>query len=287
MRRAVSGNQADSPSRLNSNGQSIAMKTVVRTAAILALSIFSLNAFSQSSLRVYGPGGPAPAMKEAAAAFEKQTGTHVDVTAGPTPSWIDHARADADLIFSGSETMMSDFVVAMGDQLTPQAPVPLYLRPMAILVRPGNPRHIRGFADLLEPGMKVLVVNGAGQNGVWEDVAGRLGDIRTVAAMRRNIVSYAGNSAIARQTWMSQPDIDAWLIWNIWQVSNPSLAETVPIEPRYAIYRDAGVAVTKRGAENPASQPFVDFLRSKAGAAIFARWGWITGEQPTRQETRN
>ncbi|MEX3937568.1 substrate-binding domain-containing protein [Paraburkholderia phymatum] len=238
----------------------------------------SVHALAQSTLHVYGPGGPAPSMKEAATAFEKQTGTHVDVTAGPTPSWIDHARTDADLIYSGSETMMSDFVVAMGDQLTPQAPVPLYLRPMSILVRPGNPRHIHGLADLLKLGVKILVVNGAGQNGVWEDVAGRLGDIRTVAAMRSNIVSYASNSAAARQTWIAQPDIDAWLIWNIWQVSNPSLAETVPIEPRYAIYRDTGVAVTKRGTANPAAQQFVDFLRSKAGAAIFARWGWITGE---------
>lgn len=259
------------------------MKILARAVAVFSLSLSPLCAMAQSTLHVYGPGGPAPAMKEAAAAFGKQTGTQVDVTAGPTPSWIDHARADADVIFSGSETMMSDFVVAMGDQLTPQAPVPLYLRPMAILVRPGNPHHVHGLADLLKPGMKVLVVNGAGQNGVWEDVAGRLGDIRTVAALRHNIVSYAGNSAVARQTWISQPDIDAWLIWNIWQVSNPSLAETVPIEPRYAIYRDAGVAVTTRGAQNPAAQKFVDYLRSDAGAAIFARWGWMTGQPAQRQ----
>jgi hypothetical protein len=72
-------------------------------------------ASAQSALHVYGPGGPAPAMKEAATEFEKKTGTHVDLTAGPTPTWIDHARQDADIIYSGSETMMSDFVVAMVD----------------------------------------------------------------------------------------------------------------------------------------------------------------------------
>ncbi|WP_322012799.1 substrate-binding domain-containing protein [Paraburkholderia sp. J12] len=256
------------------------MKLALRAAGALCFSLACGYAAAQSTLHVYGPGGPAPAMKEAAAAFEKETGTHVDVTAGPTPAWIDHARADADLIFSGSETMMSDFVVAMGDQLTPDAPTPLYLRPMAILVRPGNPRQIHGLADVLKPGVKVLVVNGAGQNGVWEDVAGRLGDIRTVEALRHNIVSYAGNSAVARQTWTSQPDIDVWLIWNIWQVANPSLADTVPIEPRYAIYRDSGIAITKRGADNPASRQFVDFLKSREGAAIFSRWGWMTGTAP-------
>lgn len=227
------------------------MNLALRAVGALCFALASGVAAAQSVLHVYGPGGPAPAMKEAAAAFEKKTGTHVEMTAGPAPAWMDHAREDADVIYSGSETMMSDFVVAMGDQLTPEAPVPLYLRPMSILVRPGNPHHIHGFADLLKPGVKVLVVNGAGQNGVWEDVAGRTGDIGSVTALRRNIVSYAGNSAVARQTWVAQPDIDVWLIWNIWQVANPSLADTVPIEPRYAIYRDAGVAVTKRGRPTP------------------------------------
>jgi accessory colonization factor AcfC len=263
------------------------MKSRSRMAVAIALSVASLHAFADATLHVYGPGGPAPAMKEAAAAFEKQTGTHVDVTAGPTPTWIDHARADADIIFSGSETMMSDFVVAMGDQLTAQAPVPLYLRPMSILVRPGNPHHIGGLVDVLKPGVKVLVVNGAGQNGVWEDVAGRLGDIRTVAALRSNIVSYAGNSAIARQTWIDHKDIDVWLIWNIWQVANPTLADTVPIEPRYAIYRDAGIAVTKRGEQNAASAKFVSFLQSKAGEAIFTRWGWMSGQPPESKAAQN
>lgn len=244
------------------------------TAACMALA--AGHACAQTLLHVYGPGGPAPAMKDAAAAFEQKTGTVVEVTAGPPAVWLPAAKENADLIFSGSETMMSDFVTAMSDQLTADAPTPLYLRPMAMLVRPGNPHHIRRFTDLLKPGLKVLVVNGAGQNGVWEDVAGRTGDIRQVEALRHNIVSYAGNSAQARTTWIEQPDIDVWLIWNIWQVSNPRLADVVPIEPRYAVYRDAAVAVTRRGAANPASQQFVDFLKSREGAQIFSRWGWMT-----------
>lgn len=231
---------------------------------------------SAEPLRAYGPGGPAPAMREAAAAFYKQTGVPVEVTAGPTPQWIDAARTNADLIFSGSETMMSDFVTAMQGQIDAAAVQPLYLRPLSILVRPGNPRHITGFKDLLKPGIKVLVVNGAGQNGVWEDAAGRLGDIRTVRALRANIVAYPGNSAMARQMWIDRPDIDAWLIWNIWQVSNPKLADVVPVEEPYRIYRDTGIVATQRGRHRPQSQQFIAFLQSEPGAAIFRRWGWIT-----------
>ena len=58
----------------------------------LLLTVFGTHqAWAQTSagLRVYGPGGPAPAMKEAAKAFEQKTGTPVVVTAGPTPEWFE------------------------------------------------------------------------------------------------------------------------------------------------------------------------------------------------------
>lgn len=247
----------------------------LRTLFLLLLASIAAVAQAQTALHVYGPGGPAPAMKEAAAAFEKTTGIKVEVIAGPTPQWLDKAKNDADLIYSGSETMMSDFVVAMEGRIDSADVQPLYLRPLAILVRPGNPKKIAGVRDLLAPGLEVLVVNGAGQNGVWEDMAGRQGDIRSVRGLRRNIVAHAKNSAEARQTWIDRQDIDAWLIWNIWQVSNPSLADVVNIEPEYAIYRDTGVVVTKQGKAGDAARRFAEFLAAPEGAAIFRKWGWI------------
>jgi accessory colonization factor AcfC len=61
-------------------------------------------------LKAYGPGGPAPAMREAAKVFGAKKGNPVEITAGPTPTWKDQAMKDADLIFSGSEYMLTDFV---------------------------------------------------------------------------------------------------------------------------------------------------------------------------------
>jgi ABC-type molybdate transport system substrate-binding protein len=140
----------------------LVMSPSLSVAITLAAAITTSSALAAQPLRVYGPGGPLPAMKEAAAAFERSHGVAVEVTAGPTPQWIDHAKVDADLIFSGSEVMMSDFMAAMPD-IDPSTVRALYLRPAAILVRPGNPQHIRGIADLLEPGHRILVVNGVGQ----------------------------------------------------------------------------------------------------------------------------
>lgn len=253
------------------------MKTFIQTMMMALIGLIGIAgaAYATDMLNVYGPGGPAPAMKEAASAFEKKTGVKVMVTAGPTPEWIEKAKSDADLIYGGSEHMTTDFVAAMEGRIHEAEVLPLYLRPYAILVRPGNPKKISGVKDILRPGVRVLVVNGAGQTGVWEDMAGRKGNIETVRSLRKNIVAYAKNSAEARQKWIDKAGIDAWLIWNIWQVANPDLAEVVEIERDYAIYRDTNVVLTTQGKTKPAAQQFVDFLASPEGARIFRKWGWM------------
>lgn len=256
------------------------ISSLILFISIVILAVLAPKAHAET-LHVYGPGGPAPAMKEAAEVFGKKHSIDVEVTAGPTDSWLDKAKADADVIYSGAEYMMTDFVRALsgateGGAIDESSIRVLYLRPAAILVRPGNPRHIRGFADLLRPNTKILVVNGAGQAGLWEDVAGRQGNIATVRAFRKNIVAFAPNSADAKKTWTERPEIDAWLIWNIWQVANPSLADVVPLEKTYAIYRDSGVALTQRGKNSVLAVQFVEFLQSSEGAKIFAKWGWMT-----------
>lgn len=252
------------------------MSRLARTALIATMSLGSVRMAAAETIHVYGPGGPMPAIKEAAAAFGAAHNVTVDVTAGPTPAWLEKAKGDADVIFSGSETMMTDFTGALGDRIDTSTVKPLYLRAAAILVRPGNPSRITGIKDLMKPGHRVLVVNGAGQNGLWEDVAGRLGDIDSVKAFRSNIVTYAGNSAIARQAWTKDTTLDAWLIWTIWQVSNPTLADQVAIEPEYRIYRDTAVALTKQGSQSADAKAFVAYLGSGDAAPIFAKWGWIT-----------
>lgn len=215
-------------------------------------------------------------MKEAALEFEKSFGIKVEVVAGPTPQWLDKAKTNADVIYSGSETMMSDFVLALDGRINANEVQPLYLRPLSILVRPGNPKKITGLKALLNQEVKVIVVNGAGQNGVWEDMAGRKGDINTIKKLRKRIVGYAKNSAEARQQWIAQPEIDAWLIWNIWQVSNQSLADSVSIEAEYAIYRDTAAVLTTQGKATENAQQFINFLASPDGAKIFRKWGWVS-----------
>ena len=247
----------------------------VASAAVLAALAATGAAFAQETINVYGPGGPGPAMQEAAKAFGAANQVTVIVSAGPTGQWVEKAKQDADVVFSGAENMFTDFAKALPGAFDLVDAQPMYLRPVAILVRPGNPKGIRGFRDLLAPGVKVLTVAGAGQTGLWEDVAGRTGDIAMVRAFRKNMVfPEAANSGAAKQQWTQQKDIDAWLIWNIWQVANPELAQVVAMDEPFRIYRDAGVVLTHKGSARPNAKAFVEYLKSPAGQKIFAKWGW-------------
>jgi accessory colonization factor AcfC len=260
-----------------------------RLAVILVLfSLLALPAASVAGdvLYLYGPGGPAPAMKEAAEVFGKANNIRIEVTAGPTGQWIPKAKIDADMIFSGSEYMMTDFIQAMEGRIDASTVTPLYLRPSAILVRPGNPKGIRHFSDLLKPGMKVLVVQGAGQTALWEDVAGRQGSMETVRTFRKNIAAFTANSAEAKKTWLEKPEIDAWLIWNIWQIADPKISDLVSMGPDYVIYRDCGVAITEKGKKGPMARKFVDFLLSAEGGKIFAKWGWMVPVDGVKEKNR-
>ncbi len=241
-------------------------------AAAVVTAFIATPAAAQ--LKVYGPGGPAPAMREAAAQFEKSTGVDVEVVSGPTSQWVERARKDADVIFSGSDTMMTEFVRALPNALRQSDVQPLYDRPAAILVRKGNPAKIKGFRDLLRGDRNIMVVEGAGQNGLWEDLASRAGGIGFLQKLRPHIKVFAANSAEAREKWLAEPKIDAWIIWNIWQNANPAIADQVAIEPDIVVFRPMAVATTVSSDRKADAQAFTAFLASTAGSEIFRRHGW-------------
>nr|WP_269464893.1 substrate-binding domain-containing protein [Campylobacter insulaenigrae] len=55
--------------------------------------------------------------KKIATKFEEKTGEKVTIVAGPTSKWIDKAKKDADIIFSGNTSMMDGFIKALPEQI--------------------------------------------------------------------------------------------------------------------------------------------------------------------------
>lgn len=228
-------------------------------------------------VRVFGPGGPDVPVKEAAVAFTERTGIQVDVTSGPEATWTDAAQQHGDLLFGSSEQSMTAFLQTYHSFNSDEVE-PIYLRPAIIMVQEGNPRNIQGIDDLLQPGMRIVVTDGAGVSntsgtGVWEDIVGRTNRIADIRAFRENIVYFAPNSGSGYRTFKDPAaQIDAWITWNHWVIDHPDDGDAVEIEPELRIYRGANV-VSSAGAD-PETLAFIEFLKSEAGAAIFARHGW-------------
>jgi accessory colonization factor AcfC len=88
---------------------------------------------------------------------------------------------------------------------------------------------ISGFRDLARGDLNLMVVEGAGQDGLWEDLASRAGGIDFLRKLRGHIKIFAPNSAAARSAWIEDPAVDAWIIWNIWQLENADIADAVAI----------------------------------------------------------
>ena len=246
-----------------------------RVARCLMLSTLAASpALAQTppqTLHVYGPGGPATAMKECAAAFTKQTGTPVDVTAGPEPQWLPQAQQDADLVYGGAEYMLTQTALAHPGLVDEAIRTSLYARESAVLVRPGNPLHIKRLEDLTRPGVRLLDVNGAGQMGMTEDMA------RTpalIANLQHNTRTSVKTSAEAVALWQQQPQgYDAWITYASWQPRLPGSA-LVRLPRAQRVHRGTPIALTQRTTQAATARQFVAFLKSAEGHAIFRRNGW-------------
>ena len=91
--------------------------------------------------------GTSPAMNNAAGAFGYANKVAVNRVAGPAQQWAGKAMLHADVIFSGAEKMFNNFANALTGAFELRTAQPLYLRPVATLDCPGNPKRTCGLTD--------------------------------------------------------------------------------------------------------------------------------------------
>ncbi|AXX97034.1 extracellular solute-binding protein [Profundibacter amoris] len=226
-------------------------------------------------VKLYGAGGPHTAFAKVAAAWEQKTGQKVEIIAGPEKKWSPLAQADADILWGTSEQSMTAFLETYKTFSSDQVE-PIYIRPTIIAVKAGNPKNISGFDDLLKPGMKIVVTEGAGVyntsgTGTWEDVAGRLGRLGDVTAFRKNIAVFAKGSGASYRAFKSM-DADAWITWPNWPASKGEL-EQVDIAPERTVWRDVNVALSPDA--DPEAQQFLDFLLTEEAQKLMLTEGWV------------
>jgi accessory colonization factor AcfC len=224
-----------------------------------------------SVVYIYGPGGPLGPMEELAKRFSKGKGIQVKVIAGPEGKWIDNAKQNGDIIYGGSSYMLRNFLFSHPGLLNEDSWVELYSRPAGILVRKGNPKSIQTFADLTKEHVSIVDVNGAGQLGLWEDLAGRKGLIPDI---QRNIAVTVKTSAEAIELWNSDSTIDAWITYESWHYRLQNETDLVKFPEEDKLYRGTPVALTVKGTNNKEAEKFLYYLQTEEAHEVFQKWGW-------------
>ncbi|HEY8661888.1 MAG TPA: substrate-binding domain-containing protein [Hanamia sp.] len=238
---------------------------------LITISISGILQAQTDTLYVYGPGGPAAAMQECATVFANKTTIPVKVIAGPDAEWIGQAKQNADLVFGGAEYMLTQFAMQHPGMIDSVTRTELYKRAAGILVRKDNPKKITSLKDLTKPGVSILDVNGAGQLGMWEDLAGKQ---NLIGGIQKNIKKSFPNTALAIKEWKSNPDYDAIIIYASWHYRLKEVTDLVKIPAAQTLYRGTPIAITTITTQKKEAQQFVQFLLSPQAHAIFKKWGW-------------
>jgi molybdate transport system substrate-binding protein len=219
-----------------------------------------------------------PAMEEAAAQFEQETGIDVNLHfsgSGTMLSLMKMARR-GDLYIPGSPDYMSKAI--REGVVDPESVAIIAYLILAIDVPRGNPKNIHTLADLARPGIRIGIGNPeAVCVGLYAvEVLERNGLLKEV---QNNIVTHAP-SCSATASLVAMQKVDAVIGWRVFPQWNPDKIDAVLLKPHEAPrlgYIPAAISTFSQ--DKKSAQRFINFLISPEGQQIFAKWGYIATEK--------
>ncbi len=223
-----------------------------------------------------------PATKEAAIAFEKETGIHIELHFGGSGSMLSQMILSrrGDLYFPGSPDYMAKAIERKAVNSSSVREI-AYLIP-AINVPRSNAKSIKGLDDLGRKGVRVAIANphsvcvGLYAVEILEK-SGLKGRIKP------NIRTYV-ESCSRTANIVALNNVDAVIGWKVFERWNPKRILTIPLKPE-EIPRIASIpiAISTFSRNRWGAQGFIDFLKSDAGKGIFRKWGYFVTETDARK----
>lgn len=113
-----------------------------------------------------------------------------------------------------------------------------------------------------------------GRTGLWEDIAGRVGDIATIRELRRNIAAFEPDTATAHTVWNSPNPPDAWIALASEHGAHPDESDAIQLDPKLAIVRDAGIVLT-HGKWQAIGKGLLRFCPFPGGFGYFQELGLV------------
>jgi sulfate/thiosulfate transport system substrate-binding protein len=154
-----------------------------------------------------------------------------------------------------------------------------------IIVRKGNPKHIKDWADLIKPGVQVVTPNpftsGSARWNIMAAYGAQIKEGKTPAqaqeylkSLFKNVVSQDSSARNALQTFVSGRG-DALIDYENEAITDQKKGEPVEyVIPKDTILIQNPIAVVGKGSGAATAQKFVNYLTSTAGQTIWAQQGY-------------
>lgn len=250
---------------------------MIRWIFALLLLVHSLLGAVKPSLLVFAGSASQPPTEEAAKAFEKKTGIHVDLVFGGSGYVLSQMKLtkQGDLYFPGSSDYMER---AKREKLVDPSTekIVVYLVP-SINVRRGNPKGIHTLKDLARPGIKVAIANPEGVcvGAYAVEILEKNFTPEEKKQFRKNLVNYTSSCSKTANA-ISLHQADAILGWRVFEDWNPDRIETIPLKSdEIARIGYIPIAVSVYSKHPKLAKKFIDFLLSPEGKAIFAKYHYL------------
>ncbi len=185
--------------------------------------------------------------------------------------------ASADVFASADERQMTEAVRAG----LAQAPVVFARNTLTIIVPAQNPRGITGLRDLARPGVRIVAAQPGVPIGQYTNalVARAAADPAYGPEFRdgfeRNVVSREDNvRQVVGKIRLGEADAAIVYSSDVTPAARPQLM-TIAVPEAFNVTAAYPMAATSRSANGTAAQQFVDFVLSRQGQAILAKWGFL------------
>lgn len=219
-------------------------------------------------LTVFCAAGLKKPVEDAAARYREETGAEVALQFGGTGTLLSQLRVakQGDLFIAADDASLAD--ARKLDVI--REVLPLARQQLVVAVAAGNPKQIRGFSDLLKPGVRVALPNpeaaSAGKVGKhllgdrWEELAAKAAVTKpTVTEIAADVKLGAADAAL------------------IWDSTVPQFAGLEKVElPEFAKHlENASAAVLNSAVAAPEALRFARYLSApERGGEVFQKHGF-------------
>ena len=225
------------------------------------------------SIFVYCAAGAKEGISAVSKAFEAETGVKVETTfanSGQLLGQIETTKI-GDVYVPGDVGFIAK---AEAKNLTQgKAKEFCYFVP-GIFVRKGNPKAIKGVADLARPGLKLALAEPSAAIGQLQAQVFKKNKLDEEALKKNTVLSPATVTDVAMAVKLGTAD--AAIIWDAMRNFAPEDAELVTIPPEKNVVGAVPAAVLASSKNTVAAYAFLDYLVSDKGKAILKAKGYST-----------